>query len=373
VTRGDTSSDCRILYLVGQLGAGGSERQLLYLLQNLDREKYPPAVAVWHYSPDDMHVAAVRALGVPLLEIAGQSSRMSKVLTLRGIIERLKPEVIHSYSFHTNAAVWLAARGTPSVCVGSIRNDFILDKEDAGPWLGKPSARWPRYQICNSFAAAENVNQTRGPFVPRAVSVVRNGLDLASHRNMPPPADGSLLILGVGSLFHRKRWDRLLIAAATLKRRGFGFRLHIAGDGPLRGSLQSQARELGIGDRVRFLGTIDGIPQQFQAASLVAHTAESEGCPNAVMEAMACGRPVVATDSGDVPLLVDHERTGFVVKRGDDESLVSRLQTLIENAVLRREMGVAARLKAEREFGLPRLVTETLAAYRDAGWQDSAR
>jgi starch synthase len=88
------------------------------------------------------------------------------------------------------------------------------------------------------------------------------------------------------------------------------------------------------------------------------------------MEAMACGRAVVAANSGDVPLLVDNGRTGFVVSRQDNDAFVKCLGTLLENPGLCCEMGRAGRMKAEREFGLQRLVSETFEAYRTAGWHD---
>jgi glycosyltransferase involved in cell wall biosynthesis len=89
------------------------------------------------------------------------------------------------------------------------------------------------------------------------------------------------------------------------------------------------------------------------------------------MEAMAAGRAVVATDAGDIPSIVDDGQSGFVVKRGDATKLVERLVTLITNRELCRKMGQAGRPKAAREFGLDRLVSETLGAYRTAGWRDS--
>jgi glycosyltransferase involved in cell wall biosynthesis len=88
------------------------------------------------------------------------------------------------------------------------------------------------------------------------------------------------------------------------------------------------------------------------------------------MEAMACGRAVVATDAGDVPLLVEDGKTGFVVRRGEDAALVDRMIRLITDRELCRRMGEAGRAKAEQEFGLDRLVAETLAGYRNAGWKD---
>jgi glycosyltransferase involved in cell wall biosynthesis len=79
---------------------------------------------------------------------------------------------------------------------------------------------------------------------------------------------------------------------------------------------------------------------------------------------------VVATDVGDVSLLVEDGKTGFVVRRGDDEMLMTSIATLIADRHLCRRMGAAGRLKAEQEFGLDRLVAETLAVYRIAGWKD---
>jgi glycosyltransferase involved in cell wall biosynthesis len=100
------------------------------------------------------------------------------------------------------------------------------------------------------------------------------------------------------------------------------------------------------------------------------HTAEDEGCPNVVLEAMACGRAVVATDAGDLPRLIDNEKTGFVVPRGDETALANRIAILLKDRELCRRMGEAGRMKAERAFGLERLMSETFAAYRAEGWED---
>jgi glycosyltransferase involved in cell wall biosynthesis len=89
------------------------------------------------------------------------------------------------------------------------------------------------------------------------------------------------------------------------------------------------------------------------------------------MEAMACGLPVVAMDAGDISSLIDDGRTGFVIRQDDEIGLVNRIVQLSNDASLRRSMGRAARVKAEREFGLDRLMRQTLDAYRLAGWSES--
>ena len=135
-------------------------------------------------------------------------------------------------------------------------------------------------------------------------------------------------------------------------------------------SLRQQAQERGVADNLQFIGHMDDIPKLISEASFLVHTSESEGCPNAVMEAMACGRAVVATDVGDVALLIDDMKTGFVVHPRDDAMLIDRIATLISNRDLCSLMGKAARGKAEKEFGLGRVVSDTLNAYKAAGWKD---
>jgi glycosyltransferase involved in cell wall biosynthesis len=338
----------------------------------MDRGRYKPAVAVWgDYRDEDIHAPGIRALGIPLHTFSHGLSAAAKLRAFRRLVRQLEPEVIHSYSFYTNFAAYQAAWGTGTVAVGSVRSDFILDKRAIGPWLGSLNARWPRNQIWNSSSAVESARRSGGLFVPSHLYVVRNGLDLEYFHNTLLGTNGPVSILGVGYLLPCKRWDRLLTLALELKRRGLDCLIRIAGDGPLYGPLEQQARDLGVVDRVEFLGHRDDIPALLANATFLAHTADNEGCPNAVMEAMACGRAIVATDAGEVSSLVQDGKTGFVVPQEDSAALVERAVNLIADRNLCRRMGEAGRAKAEREFGLDRLVRETLAAYRAAGWKDA--
>jgi glycosyltransferase involved in cell wall biosynthesis len=156
-----------------------------------------------------------------------------------------------------------------------------------------------------------------------------------------------------------------------LKQRGLDFLVRLVGDGSLHKSLKQRAQALGITESVEFMGHRDDIPGLLTDATFLVHTSDSEGCPNVVMEAMACGKAVVATDVGDTSAVIEDQKTGFVVRRGDEAALVERMAMLIADRELCRRMGEAGRLKAEREFGLERLVSETLVAYRAAGWKDS--
>src|SRR6266404_6688011 len=95
---------CRLLYVVGQLGPGGLERQLYLLLQTVDRERYQPEVVVWNYHEDDTYVEPLRTLNIPLHFFPPCYSRYAKLKTFRQLVSQLQPEVIHSYTFYTNFA-----------------------------------------------------------------------------------------------------------------------------------------------------------------------------------------------------------------------------------------------------------------------------
>ena len=361
---------CRLVYLIGELHTGGSERQLYYLLHGMDRDRYRPMVVVWNYSDSDFHLPLIRELGVPVHALPRNASRLAKLTALRRLVAEHHPEVVHSWSFYTNFAAYWATRGSPTVCLGSIRSDFSWAVNECGVIPGRLNALRPAQQICNSFSAAQSIQSSRRYAIPQQLSVVPNGIDFGQFRNHPIPVSRPVTVLGIGYLVPIKRWDRLLTAAQKLNQKGLDFRIKIAGDGPLLSKLKNLAIESGVGERIQFLGHVNNLSNLLAQSAFVVHTADAEGAPNAVMEAMACGRAVVATAAGDIPRLVENGKTGFVVRPNDEGELVERMTSLVTDFGLCAEMGRAARAKAEREFGLDRLVRGTLEAYRSAGWID---
>lgn len=359
---------CRIIYLVGQLRRGGLERQLCYLLQAMDRDRYKPAVVVWNESGDIGYANHIRSLGIPLYCFAGDTTRWAKLTALRSLTRKLSPEVVHSYSFHTNFAAWWCTRRSQTIPIGSIRNNFIGEQRSMGKVLGRLSARWPAVQICNSWAAKKIVDECESRFKPRQLHVVPNRLDLTGFR-VCGSSPHKRTLLSVGSLKREKRWDRLINIIALAASKGMTCTVRLAGQGPLLQVLKSQAKSLGVLGMIQFLGARDDILELLADSAFLLHTADDEGCPNVVMEAMASGRAVVSTDAGDIPLLVDDGKTGFVVRRGNDETLTDRVIQLVRDPTLCLEMGRNGRLKAEREFGVHSLISETIGAYKAAGWE----
>jgi glycosyltransferase involved in cell wall biosynthesis len=208
--------------------------------------------------------------------------------------------------------------------------------------------------------------RSRGIFSPKHINVVRNGIDLQEFTVLNGSPVVEECIVGIGSLLALKRWDRVLRMVEKVRREGAVCKVRIAGDGPERSRLERQAQDLGISQYVEFLGATHDVRVLLEKSRFLVHTSDSEGCPNAVMEAMACGRPVVAMDAGDIPSLVEDGKTGFVIRQGDEATFGKRVVRLLSDDHLCHRMGLAARVKAEQEFGLDNLVTRTLDAYRTA-------
>src|SRR5690606_27611193 len=152
--------NCRLLYVIGQLRAGGAERQLCFLLQGMNRDRYKPAVVVWNYCEKDQFVSRLQALGVPLYPIPRSCSGPLRVKAFRHLIRRLRPEVVHSYSFYTNFPAWWGALGTDTIAIGCIQSNFTRTVKKRGTLFGRLSARWPRTQIFNNRVAAESAQRS---------------------------------------------------------------------------------------------------------------------------------------------------------------------------------------------------------------------
>ena len=143
-----------------------------------------------------------------------------------------------------------------------------------------------------------------------------------------------------------------------------GARLVLAGDGPERPRLMARARELGIADSVDFLGTVADVPSLLASADVYVQASFQEGLSNAVLEAMACALPVVATRiSGNTDLLQDGEN-GLLVEPGDATALATALRTLVEDRARARALGDRARASVETRFALPVVLSHLLQAYR---------
>ncbi len=141
--------------------------------------------------------------------------------------------------------------------------------------------------------------------------------------------------------------------------------LDLIGDGPLRGQMEALARELGLGDRIRFLGQRKDVAQLLAQAQISLLISNWEGLPLSILESMRAGLPVVASAVGGVGESIRDQETGYLVPRGDVDLLRDRIERLVTNPELRARMGAGGRRHYERHFTLDQMVKNTLAVYQE--------
>jgi glycosyltransferase involved in cell wall biosynthesis len=189
------------------------------------------------------------------------------------------------------------------------------------------------------------------------------------------------LIMSVGRLVEKKGFPDLLRACALLKERGYHFRCAIYGEGPLRGELAAQIAQHGLGDMVALPGAVaqSELVPVFQRTSVFALTpfvtedGDRDGVPNVLVEAMACGVPVVATAISGIPELVVHEQNGLLVAPHDPTAIADALAALLDDDAHRAQLGAAARSTVVEHFDLRAAARELAALFERALPQDAGR
>jgi len=194
---------------------------------------------------------------------------------------------------------------------------------------------------------------------PSRIRVVHNGIPDTPFR--ADPAKHPPRIVMVARFAPQKDQALLLRALAGLKE--LPWELELVGDGPLLPQAQALAEELDLGERVRFLGRRLDVDRVLAGAQVFVLASRWEGLPLTVLEAMRAGLPVVASDVGGVKEAVLEGETGFLVPRGDEGALRSRLALLLRDPALRVRMGRAGRRFYEEAFTLDRMLRKVWEAY----------
>jgi len=202
-------------------------------------------------------------------------------------------------------------------------------------------------------------------FPPERIQRIPNGVDVDWYKPEREIQKIPNKIIFVGSLHDRKHVSLLISAVKKLKDTGVLVSLDIIGDGPEAKQLRSMACELDIMHQINFLGACYDIRRYLQRAQFFVLPSKFEGLPNVVLEAMACGLPVLATRVGGVPDIIEHRVNGLMSPSGDFAALCANIQELLNNQKLLHELGVRARQTAVDKFSLSIVADQYEALYRD--------
>lgn len=361
------SDRLRLLFVVGNFVAGGAERHLLELWRRMDRRRFE--IEICCFRAEGQFLDEVRALGWPIHDL-GLGPRILSGSGLRGLARlitharRFHPHVVHGYLFGPNLFAVIAGRltGVPVVAVAKRNVDaFETGRQRA---LQRVTHRWATHVTAVSEAVANSVSALG---VPRArITVIPNGVDAARFDSVVEPRDPvrDPVVGSVGCLAPRKDYGTLMEALALLMHRGRTFQAVLVGDGPDRAALEARREALGLRDRVTFLGERADVERLLLGFDVFVLSSREEGIPNALLEAMAAGRPAVATAVGGTPEVMEAGVTGWLVPPEAPAALADALDEALTQPAEARRRGEAARRAVQASMGI-----ETMARRHEAFYE----
>jgi glycosyltransferase involved in cell wall biosynthesis len=361
------SSKIKILKFITHFGVGGTERQFLYLTKGLDRSRFD--IRVGCMARIGGFMKDVEALNVPIWEYKTHSlysyRTVSAQYRLARDIRREGIQLIHAYGWYPNVfTIPAAAMATNCVTIASVRDMGVFsDRPKMRSLTQTLACRFADCIVANSHAVRgwlmkQGISSTDIQVIPNGIVVPprpasAEGLAIRSELNIAPDAP----VIGVISRLTRtKGLEFFLDAAASVAARFPSVRFLIVGEScsepAYRTELQNRAAALNIQDRVIFTGQRNDVPKILREINISVLPSLSESFSNTVLESMANGLPVVATNVGGNPELILDGSSGILVPPRDARALAGAMTQLLESPELAKRLGEAAREKVIKEFSL---------------------
>ncbi len=291
------------------------------------------------------------------------------------IVERRRPNLMHIYFGHTGVHLNEFIAHWRHPCVVSFHGADVRMRDDQNYQAGmRRLFRIATLVMARSCSLAERLKELGCP--GEKIRLNRTGIPLHefpfTRRKMP--SDGEWHLVQSSRLIPKKGLATSITAFARFRQKYPKARFTIAGSGELREELERLARQLGVGDAVTFAGFLSAeqLNALYETAQIFLHPSEittdanQEGIPNAMLEAMATGLPVVATRHGGIPEAVEHEKSGLLVPERDPEALYAALERLVEAPEYLQTMGEQASQSVRAAFESKQAIKTLEAIYDEA-------
>jgi len=380
----------KVLRVIARLNMGGPALHVAYLTAGLQERGYDTTLAAGSLARGEDSMAFVAdELGVEIVRIDELGREISPLrdlvatIRLARLIRRERPQILHTHTAKAGTvgrvAALLAGSRRPPIVVHTFHGHVL--RGYFGPVRSLFFRVLERRLASITTALVAVSPQVRDDLVALRVAprerfvVIRLGIEL--EQRVAPEQDGRLesrRYLGIpadrfavgwiGRMTAVKRTDDVLVAFKRLRDNGIDACLCMVGDGPDRTQLERRAHELGVVRDTLFLGYQEDVAPYYAAFDALVLPSGNEGTPVSAIEALAAGRPVVATRVGGVPDVVRDGKDGFLVEAGATDDLADRLERLARDPALRERMGEQGRARVLPRYAVDRLVNDVDRLYR---------
>ena len=373
-----------VLFPITDLASDGAQRQLLELVKGLDKGRFKPIILPLHsvgaLVAEFRRVPGIRVIS---LERNGKYDFIYPIRVFR-LLHRMKVDVVQPFLTPATFFGLLAAIlcRTP---VKIVTERLAQRKERLGHRLYHKAedllSHFADRAVPNSEAGRKYLIERH--INPSRIRVIYNGLNLSRltydkesmeqvRQKLGVPLEGK--VVGVmARLFPQKDHVTFLRAAAVINQAMPDTRFAVLGDGPLRSYLEKLSQELGLASKIVFFGEQQDVGTYLSTFDVAVLTSEVEGCSNSLLEAMALGKPVVATDVGGNRELVHHGQTGLLVSPRNAEALADAIITLLQDSERANSMGQMAQERVVTQFTIEKMVHEYQSLYEETLRQREGR
>jgi glycosyltransferase involved in cell wall biosynthesis len=380
----------KILRVIARLNMGGPALHVAYLTSGLRELGYDTTLVAGTLARGEDSMAFVAdQLGVKVVRIDELGREISPLrdlvatIKLARLIRKERPQILHTHTAKAGTvgrvAAMLAGARRPPIVVHTFHGHVL--RGYFGPLPSLFFRLLERWLAAGTTALVAVSPQVRDDLVALGVArreqfaVIRLGIELdervaaeqngrlESRRYLGIPGD-RFTVGWIGRMTSVKRTDDILVAFKQLRENGVEATLCLVGDGPDRPELERRAHELGVIRDTLFLGYQEDVAPFYAAVDALVLPSSNEGTPVSAIEALAAGRPVVATSVGGVPDVVREGEDGFLVDAGATDQLAERLERLARNPQLRERMGAQGRQRVLPRYAVDRLVHNVDQLYR---------
>jgi glycosyltransferase involved in cell wall biosynthesis len=350
--------------MIDELTTAGTETQLVALIRGLDRTIVEPSLCLLR--GEDEQSRALEPEDCPVLRLGLRSFRHpSTVRNAWRLARFLREQRTDVFQVYFPESTYF---GVPIARFAGVKY-LLRTRNNLGYWMTPWHRRLSRCcaalsdgLIANCAASRDAVVADEGLALERVV-VLENGVDLSRFSDWEAQP-GNHRVGVIANLRRVKGLDSFLRAAALLRREHPKVMFAIGGEGPERPMLEHLAREIGLADSLDLLGAIHDVPGFLAGLDVTVLPSLSEGMSNALLEYMAAGRAIVATDVGNNATMIEDEVTGLIVPPNDSNALAGAIGRLLNDPHMARRLGVAARRRVETDYSREVMVRRFEAYYR---------
>jgi glycosyltransferase involved in cell wall biosynthesis len=339
----------RIIHVNGELGFSGGEVQTMLLLRGLRDHGHQNLVCA---AADSALATQATQEGFEVAPVTlHNDGDIRAIFSLTNAFKRNAADLVH---LHTGRAIWLGglAAKRAGLPVVAIWHHLV----DAAAGISATVME----QMRDGGVSAARRHLIYSSVDPSSVSTNTPRTELRTAHGL---TENDTMLLALGSLNRRKGFDVLIESLATLAQRDQHPQLWIGGDGPEKNALLMLTQERGLENHVRFLGQSDQVAALLQVADVVVMPSRAEGLGIAALEAMAAGRPLIASRVGGLAESIIHEQSGLLVPPEDPDSLADAIERLLKDSDLRTHLNEGGPRRIQEQFLPETMVTRYLALY----------